>query len=141
MTLSNQANDAEKAALITELQQAGIKHAPEEIVRIGKTDRGTIIFLEIGKGGDRGSGLTHIIENHRQDFINRDISESQIPDAVMAAVKYGTAIGTQGRSRTIYQIDINGITQYISVEVSINGYIVGANPTSTRLIQKLIQGQ
>jgi len=140
LTLTNEFSEVTKAALIAELQAAGIKHTPEEIVFIAKTSLGKIIFLEMGKAGERGSGLTHIVENHLQDFINRGIPENLIPYAVVFAVINGTPIGNQGRSRTIFQVDINGIIQYISVEVSINGYIVGANPTSARLIDKFTQG-
>lgn len=140
MTLPNEFSAAKRAALIAELQAAGIKHTPEEIIFIAKTSLGKIIFLEIGKAGERGSGLAHILENHLQDFINRGIPENLIPYTVVFAVINGTPIGNQGRSRTIYQVEINGIIQYISVEVSINGYIVGANPTPTRLIDKFTQG-
>ena len=56
--------NTEKAALIAELQEAGIKHSPEKIVRVAKKHDGTIVFLEEGKGGKRGSGLAHILEKH-----------------------------------------------------------------------------
>lgn len=131
----------EKNELIAELQQASIKHNPEEIVRIGKTPENKVIFLEIGKGGERGSGLTHILENHRQDFINRGIPESEIPDVILTAVVRGKAIGIQGKSRIVYKFEFNQKTHYISVEISTNGYIVGANPTSQRLINKLLRGK
>jgi filamentous hemagglutinin len=140
LNVPNESNATEKENLIAELQQLGIKHTPEAIVRITKTSQDKIIFLERGKGGDNGSGLTHIIENHQQDFVNRGIPEDLIPDAIITAITQGKAIGTQGKSRRIYQVEINGILQYISVEISINGYIVGANPTSNRLINKLTKG-
>ncbi|MCM0590018.1 MAG: hypothetical protein ACSI46_27265 [Gloeotrichia echinulata DVL01] len=123
----------DKAALLAALCQAGIKHSPEKVVRIAKQDDGKIIFLEEGKAGRRGSGLAHILEQHREDFARRGISENEIPDAVIAAVTEGTFLGYQGTiepPREIYQIIFNGKTQYIAVTVGDNGYIVGANPAS-----------
>jgi filamentous hemagglutinin len=132
-------NNEQKKLLIAELKKAEIKHTLENIIRIGKNPSGKIIFLETGKGGARGSGLLHILENHREDFLNRGIAEEQIPDVIITAISEGIIIGIQGKSRMIYQVKIDEILQYISLEVSHNGYIVSANPTPTRLINKLIQ--
>jgi hypothetical protein len=135
---SNPNND-QKKLLIAELKKAGIKHTPENIIRITQNPSGKIVFLETRKGGERGSGLLHILENHREDFLNRGITEEQIPDLIIRAISEGTIIGIQGKSRLIYQVEINEIIQYVSLEISYNGYIVSANPTPTRLINKLIQ--
>ena len=135
---SNPHND-QKKLLIAELKKAAIKHTPENIIRITQNPSGKIVFLETGKGGERGSGLLHILENHREDFLNRGITEEQIPDLIIRAISEGTIIGIQGKSRLIYQVEINEIIQYVSLEISYNGYIVSANPTPTRLINKLIQ--
>jgi hypothetical protein len=135
---SNPNND-QKKLLIAELKKAGIKHTPENIIRITQNPSGKIVFLETGKGGERGSGLLHILENHREDFLNRGITEEQIPDLIIRAISEGTIIGIQGKNRLIYQVEINEIIQYVSLEISYNGYIVSANPTPTRLIDKLIQ--
>ncbi|NEP58411.1 MAG: hypothetical protein F6K31_15565 [Symploca sp. SIO2G7] len=126
-------SDSEKAALIAELQKAGIKHTPEKIIRIAKNADGKILFLEEGKAGKGGSGLAHILDNHQEDFARRGITEDQIPDAVIAALVQGRFIRNQGTifpPREIYEIPFNGITQYIAVSVGNNGYIVGANPAS-----------
>jgi hypothetical protein len=48
----------------------------------------------------------------------------------IAAVTRGKIMGIQGSSRRIYEIDFNKQIHYISIEVSSNGYIVGANPTA-----------
>lgn len=131
MTQSNY--EAQKAALIAELSQAGIKHTPKEILRIAKLANGKIVFLEEGKVGRRGSGLAHILEQHQEDFARRGISENEIPNAVIAAVTTGIFLGYQGTiepRREIYEVSFNGQTQYIAVSVSNNGYIVGANPAS-----------
>ena len=75
---------------------------------------------------------------NREDFLKRGITEKQIPDLIIKAVKEGNSIGIQGKSRIIYQVKINEVFQYVSLEISHNGYIVSANPTPSRLISKLI---
>ena len=123
----------EKSALIAELVKLSIKHNLEKIVRITKQADGKIVFLEEGKAGRRGSGLSHILKEHRDDFARCGISQNEIPDAVMAAVTRGKFLGYQGTiepRREIYEVIFNGQTQYIAVTVSDNGYIVGANPAS-----------
>ncbi|MGB5595536.1 MAG: hypothetical protein WBM32_18570 [Crocosphaera sp.] len=127
-----------KKRLIAELEKAQIKHTPENIIGITKDVNGKIIFLETGKAGQRGSGLLHILENHREDFFKRGITEEGIPDLIIKAVSEGMMIGIQGKSRIIYQVKINEVLQYVSLEISHNGYIVSANPTPTRLINKLM---
>jgi hypothetical protein len=128
------ASDSEAIALINELQQLKIKHNAERIVRIAKLSNGQIIFLERGKGGEGGSGLQHILENHQKSFKKCGIEAEQIADAVMLALTMGKFVGYQPtRSptpRSIYEVNFNEIIQYIAITVGDNGYIVGANPTS-----------
>ncbi|MDF0554996.1 hypothetical protein [Kamptonema sp. UHCC 0994] len=130
MTQFNQPSDAEKAALIAELRQIGIKHTPENILRIAKLPDGKIVFLELG---DNESGLQHILKEHSRNFVDIGISPDQIPDVVMAAVTIGRFVCYQGRSRTrlIYELTFNGQTHYIAVTIGSNGYIVGANPRTS----------
>src|SRR5690606_27895799 len=53
--------------LLGELSQSGIKHTPENIVDIRKTQDGRIFFLETG---NNQAGLEHILVRHEQDFAN-----------------------------------------------------------------------
>ncbi|MCC5609334.1 hypothetical protein LC612_21785 [Nostoc sp. CHAB 5834] len=120
----------DKAALFAALCQAGIKHSPEKVVRIAKQADGKIVFLE---EGNAEAGLQHILEKHSLEFADKGIEPNQIPDAIITAVTQGKIIGYQGRkkTRTIYEVNFNGKTQYICVTVSDNGYIVGANPRTS----------
>lgn len=118
------------ADLIAELQQAGIRYTPENIVLISKLPNGKIVFLETGS---TRVGLQHILEKHAIDFANKGIPADRIPDAVLAALSNGTIVGYLGSGREprpIYQVNFQGKNLYIAVTVSQNGFIVGANPTS-----------
>jgi len=125
--IANVAKNETKDALINELGKQGIKHTPEDIVKIAKTQDGQIVFIE---KGSEASGLNHIVKEHGNDFAGRGISEEQIPDAVMKAVTQGKVVGYQGRKmrRPVYEVDFNGTSQRIAVTTGKNGYIVGANP-------------
>lgn len=108
----------DRNALIAQLQQAGVKHNPDNILRIAKKPDGKIVFLEAGN--DR-SGWQHIRSTHAEDFAKRGIPKSEIIDVVMAAVTEGKILGTQETTRTIYEVEYNGETQYISVDLGSNG--------------------
>lgn len=123
-------NIDERNALISELQQQGIKHTREKIIRIAKLPHGKIIFLEVGTTGPKGSGLLHILENHQLEFTQKAISPDDLPDAIMMALTHGNIVGYQQPDRPIYQITLHGKIQLIAITVSDNGYIVCANPRS-----------
>ncbi|MBD2692838.1 hypothetical protein [Anabaena catenula] len=120
----------DKAALLAALLEAGIKHNPEEIVQIAQQPDGKIVFLE---EGNADAGLQHILEKHSSQFADQGIETDQIADAIITAVTEGKIVGYQGRKKTrpIYEVNFNGKTLYISVTVSDNGYIVGANPKTS----------
>jgi hypothetical protein len=126
--------DFEKDRLIAELRQAGIKHSPQNIIKIAKTSDGKIVFLETG---NLASGLQHILNKHGLEFAEQGILIDQIPGAIMIAVIQGEIVGFQGRrnknSRPIYQFTFENQTKYMAVQVASNGYIVSANPRSNIL--------
>lgn len=122
----------QKAELIAELQARGIKHTPENIVRIAKCADDRIVFLETG---DQNRGLQHILAKTDQ-FARIGISEDEIVDVVMIAITEGRIVSSQGREtvnpRPVYEVTYKGEIKYIAVTIGSNGYIVGANPR-TRL--------
>lgn len=65
-------------------------------------------------------------------FAKVGINSEEIPDALIEAAVRGQIVGYQGKShdkpRAIYEFIFKGETKYISLTVSDNGYIVGANP-------------
>jgi filamentous hemagglutinin len=112
------------------LAAKGVKFTPENVVATGTTPSGQIVFLEIGNSR---AGLQHIIEGHASDFANIGVSEAQIPNVVMQAVREGNIVGYQGSGtgRAIYQTTVNGQSQRIAVTIGDNGFIVGANPAGS----------
>ena len=115
-------------ALVQELIDSGEKCTPKNIVGITKDSHGKIVWLETGT---KSAGLNHIIEEHGTQFSQKGISNQEIPNYIMEAVSQGEIVGYQ-RSRTIYEFTYEGKTQRIAVQISENGYIVGANPKSMK---------
>lgn len=126
-----------KADLISELKSNGIKHTPEDILWIGRSANGKLVWLEIGN--DK-AGLKHI-QAKAPNFVKRGIAESDLQELIIAVVSKGQLLGTQGRSRYIFMLDFKGVREYVSVEISENGFIVGANPTNQRDIYRLTRGK
>ena len=120
----------EGKALIAEVLANGEMISPEKIVMITRDPNGKIVWLETGNAK---SGLEHIINQHGHEFNGRGVANKDIPDYVLEAVYQGNVVGTQGKRnpRTIYEFVYNGKKQRIAVQVGSNGYIVGANLTSS----------
>lgn len=122
----------EGKSLIDEVISNGDKISPDEVILIGRDNNGKIVWIE--KGGD-SSGLQHIINDHGKEFNGMGISNSDIPEFVMEAVSQGNIVDYQGKKeprRPIYEFEYNGDTYRVAVQVSENGYIVGANPRSMK---------
>ena len=113
--------------LLDELANSGVKYNPEDIVAITKTADGKLVWLE---NGIDTAGLNHIITEHADDFLNKGITQEQIPDYVMNALENGKIVGYQGRGtgRPIYEFTYNGEIHKVAITVGNNGFIVGANP-------------
>lgn len=122
----------EGAALVTQLEALGEKINKADVVAITQDSSGKIVWLEKGHLGDRPSGLAHIIDAHSADFKKHGIAEEEIPQYVMAAVKYGIIVGYQGRTqgRPVYEFTYESTRRRIAITIGSNGYVVGANPRS-----------
>lgn len=115
--------------LIDSLVANGVAVTPRNVVDIRKVN-GRTIWLETGTGtGDRPAGLMHIIAEHGNQFAQRGIPHSEIPDVLFAALKPDNVVGYQGRGmgRPIYEFEYRGNTYKIAITVGDNGFIVGAN--------------
>lgn len=130
--ISNQfsGTSGNNAALITAVEKSGEKISRKDVVAITKDSSGKIVWLEKGHLGDRASGLAHVIDEHGSQFNGKGISNEEIPQYLMTAVKYGTVVGYQGRGngRPIYEFKYEGKTHRVAITIGSNGYIVGANP-------------
>ena len=118
------ARNTQQTKLVGELTANGIKFNPNNVVAITKTTDGKIVWLETG---NTRAGLNHIIERHGQEFLKKGISESEIPNYLMTAVKNGQIVGMQ-RTRPIYEFTYNGTKHRVAIDIGNNGFIVGANP-------------
>ena len=116
--------NAQQTKLVGELTANGIKFNPNNVVAITKTADGKIVWLETG---NTKAGLNHIIERHGQEFLKKGISEPEIPNYLMTAVKNGQIVGMQ-RTRPIYEFTYNGTKHRVAIDIGNNGFIVGANP-------------
>ena len=122
----------EGAALIAQLAARNEHFSREDVVAITQDSSGRIVWLENGHLGDHPSGLAHIIDAHASEFHKQGISEEDIPQYIMSAIKYGSVVGYQGRGtgRPIYEFIYEGMTRRIAITIGSNGYVVGANPVS-----------
>jgi hypothetical protein len=120
----------DRRALLDELARNGVKHDPDSVVRIARGDDGQIKFLE---RGDDKAGLSHV-ERHTAEFETLGISREEIPDFAMTAATKGRVIGYQGKGtgRPIMEFDYHGETYHLATTVGSNGYVVGANPVSSK---------
>jgi hypothetical protein len=123
-------NGANKA-LIDELISSGENCTPENIVGITRNSSGKIVWLETGT---QKAGLNHIIQEHGTQFYGKGISNNEIPNYIMEAVHQGNIVGYQGKKnpRTIYEFLYEGKKQKIAITIASNGFIVGANPKTSK---------
>jgi RHS repeat-associated protein len=118
--------------LIGEAQGNGVNISADKVVQIGKDPNGKIVFLEVGGQNPRTrkwAGLAHVLE-HKNEFIDKGIAEDMIGQLVHRAVTEGSFTGYCQGTRPIFSIECGDRTYYLSVQVSSNGFIVGANTRS-----------
>lgn len=135
--LVNRLGDAHRLArqrteMLSEMTRNGVRYNADELVQVSRRQGDNkVVFLENGRLQPKASGLAHIIAEHASNFADKGIRQSEIPDLLMAALTRGRPVGVTGTDRTVYQVVFNGRTQNVGINVSNNGYIVGANPVST----------
>ncbi|MEL7329449.1 MAG: hypothetical protein AAGJ69_06360 [Cyanobacteria bacterium J06559_1] len=116
--------------LVKELTVRKINHTAENIIAITKTSDGRIYFLE---KGDKTAGLAHILQQHGSEFEGKGILPEQIPALIMTAITKGTVVDTQSsRKRPVYEVTFNGRKRRLAIEIGNNGFIVSANPKSSK---------
>ncbi len=119
-----------EAALIAEAKAAGHKINADEVVRIGRTSAGRLVWLE--KGGEQAR-LGHIMTAERvADFQRAGVDADSIVDLVFHAATTGRPIGIVGKDRPVYAVTFQGREHRVAVTVGSNGYIVGAAPMSQK---------
>ena len=76
------------------------------------------------ENGTDTAGLNHIITEHADDFLNKGITQEQIPDYVMNALENGKIVGYQGRGtgRPIYEFTYNVVLCQDLVQVKMRNF-------------------
>ncbi|WP_394523880.1 hypothetical protein [Lacrimispora sp. JR3] len=124
------AGNLKPQGLLDELANSGVKYNPDDVVAVTKTADGKLVWLE---NGNSNAGLDHIM-NHADDFATQGISKNEISNYVMDALENGKIVGYQGRGtgRPIYEFTYKGEVRKVAVMTGSNGFVVGANPVSTK---------
>lgn len=114
--------------LMRELANSGEKVSVDDVVAVTRTADGKLVWLETGT---EGAGLKHIL-SHSSDFAAKGISELQIPELIVEAIKNGKIIGYQGNKNTrpIYEVIFHDKVQRVAITIGSNGFVVGANPSN-----------
>jgi hypothetical protein len=124
-------------ALIAEVRRQGHKITLERVVRIGRDRQQRVVWLE--EGNER-AGLQHILGPKRvAQFEDAGVAKEDITDVVFTAATERKPIGVTGKDRNVYVTTYHGRTLRVAVTVSNNGYIVSANPVSTKRKLKPLQ--
>ena len=110
-----------------------IERMPDKIVWLEEGLDDAQALAKYGKK-DSGRGFRHILEDHEADFLRQGISQNEIPDAIMQALRENNVIDNQGRTRLVYFTNYKGRDYAIAIEIGSNGYIVGANPTKIKKV-------
>ncbi|APU17263.1 MULTISPECIES: hypothetical protein [Actinoalloteichus] len=121
---------AHYADWVAELRLHGTRINPKKIIRMTRLRDGRIAWLEIGS---KTAGLAHILEPAKVDNFERlGTPRERIVDLVFTVIERGRLIGYHGADRPVYEIVIDGSTRRVAVDVSKNGFIVGAHPVGLR---------
>ena len=72
------------------------------------------------------------MNKHCDQFLQKGITAESIPNFLKTAIENGRIVGNQGKfhsqPRVIYEVNYNGEMINVTITISDNGYIVGANP-------------
>lgn len=90
-----------------------------------------------GKGGEKGSGLAHILEDHEGQFADWGIARDAIPEFIFKLLREAEAIGKYGRDGVVYRTVVNDETRHFNIVVGDNGYIVTAHPLEQSKVKKV----
>lgn len=126
--------------LIEELRIAGVSFDENTLIGLVKSPDGEIVWLDKGLNlvdaqaisvTRRPAGFAHIIEEHGIDFVKKGITETELPEFLLKAVKENNIVDRIGStSRPVFELSFKGVKQRVAITISNNGYIVGANPIS-----------
>ena len=107
--------------LMDELAASGVKYNLDKVVSVKKDANGKLLWLEIG---NESSGLTHILEGHKNNFVSREVYDVvEFLDELLETEPYVTGSNRRG-AFSEYSFDGNNYR----VAYGTNGYIVSFYP-------------
>lgn len=122
--------------LIKEVKARGDKITSKNVIDIGKSKDGRIIWIETGKPS---AGLKHILGEHGEQFAQDGFTARSLSKFLVKTVLTKQPVGytkTGNKTpRAVYKVTVNGKTKYIAISIGPNGFIVGANYVGERKIK------
>ncbi|WP_446750582.1 virulence factor [Streptomyces sp. WZ-12] len=113
--------------LLERLQAAGVGFSRADTLWIIEYAKPGVPLAWLEKG-NVNSGLIHTLFRHAGEFAQAGVRVEDIPALLKKALTEGTRVGTQGRTRIVYEVVFNGKSQRVAIDVSSNGFVIGANP-------------
>lgn len=104
-----------------------IERMPDKIVWLEEGLDDAQALAKYGKE-DFGRGFRHILEDHEADFLRQGISQNEVKDVIMQALRENNVVGNQGKTRLVYLTKYKGRDYVIAIDIGSNGFVVGANP-------------
>jgi hypothetical protein len=119
---------AARNALVSELRASGVKFTESEIVDIGRTGSGRVVWLE---QGTPSAGLRHIMSGHAADFARVGVTtESDVSTLVMDTLRTKTPVQVEANGGQIFRVMMGGTERDLRIVVGSNGFVVTAYPVT-----------
>ncbi|MFJ5596218.1 hypothetical protein ACIQCG_41640 [Streptomyces noursei] len=113
--------------LLERLQTAGVGFSRADTLWIIEYAKPGAPLAWLEKGNVK-SGQIHTLFRHAGEFAKAGVRVEDIPALLKKALTEGTLLGTQGSTRLVYEVVFNGKSQRVAIDVSSNGFVIGANP-------------
>ena len=146
-TVDEKVEELVKQNMLEQLEKAGVKYTPEDVLFVTKDKTGQLIWLE---KGNKNAGLEHILNGngskpgHAFDFetkhsVERDNLTNHLKNCITHwNVEYSILTVKNGREG--YEKLYSSQNQYYLVSgIGKNGFIVTAYPVNERTAQALIR--
>lgn len=112
--------------LMDELRRSGVKFNEEDVVKITKTKKNELVWLE---QGNEIVGLEHIIMRHSNNLKEAfGVDKEQIPSFIKSVIENGRLVSSRKNGMKITKIYDYGGKHYVLCALGTNGFIVSVYP-------------